>query len=35
MMEGKIAARRTRSEIAGSDENLEELFFAITEGDRK
>ncbi|MBE5967089.1 MAG: ABC transporter ATP-binding protein [Lachnospiraceae bacterium] len=35
MMEGKIAARRTRSEIAGTDENLEELFFAITEGDRK
>lgn len=34
MMNGKIAARRTRTEIAGSGENLETLFFAITEGNR-
>ncbi|NLP34639.1 MAG: ABC transporter ATP-binding protein [Clostridiales bacterium] len=34
MMDGKIAARRTRNEIAGSGEDLETLFFTITEGDR-
>lgn len=32
MMEGRIAARRTRKEIEGSGENLEALFFQITEG---
>ncbi|HWT26775.1 MAG TPA: ABC transporter ATP-binding protein [Mobilitalea sp.] len=35
MMDGKIAARRTRKEIEGTGENLEALFFDITEGDRK
>lgn len=35
MIDGKIAARRTRKEIEGSGENLEDLFFAITEGDRR
>lgn len=34
MMNGKIAASRTRDEIEGSGENLEDLFFDITEGDR-
>lgn len=34
MMDGKIAARRTRKEIAGSSEDLEALFFKITEGDK-
>lgn len=34
MMEGKIAARRTRKEIQGSGEDLEDLFFEITEGNR-
>jgi ABC-type multidrug transport system ATPase subunit len=34
MIDGKIAARRTRKEMEGSSENLEDLFFEITEGDR-
>lgn len=34
MMNGKIAASRTRNEIEGSKENLEDLFFEITEGNR-
>lgn len=34
MMDGMIAARRTRQEIEGSGEDLEALFFKITEGDR-
>lgn len=34
MMNGMIAARRTRKEIEGSDEDLEALFFKITEGHR-
>ena len=34
MMNGKIAARRTRSEIAGTGEDLEALFFQITESNR-
>lgn len=34
MMDGKIAARRIRSEIVGSGEDLEALFFKITEGDK-
>ncbi|MDD3173642.1 MAG: ABC transporter ATP-binding protein [Herbinix sp.] len=34
MIEGKIAARRTRKEMEGSGEDLEALFFKITEGDR-
>jgi ABC-2 type transport system ATP-binding protein len=34
MINGRIAARRTRQEIEGSGENLEALFFEITEGDR-
>jgi len=34
MMDGRIAARRTRKEIEGSQENLEALFFHITEGDK-
>lgn len=34
MMDGKIAARRTRQDINGSEEDLEELFFQITEGDK-
>lgn len=33
MMKGRIAARRTRKEIEGSGEDLEALFFKITEGD--
>ncbi|MCI1955419.1 MAG: ABC transporter ATP-binding protein [Oscillospiraceae bacterium] len=32
MMNGKIAAVRTRGEVLQSGENLEQLFFAITEG---
>lgn len=32
MMNGKIAAERTHSEIEQSGEDLEQLFFAITEG---
>jgi ABC-type multidrug transport system ATPase subunit len=31
MMNGRIAARRTRKEMEGSGENLEDLFFEITE----
>lgn len=34
MMDGKIAARRTRSEIEATGEDLEALFFKITEGDK-
>lgn len=34
MMNGRIAARRTRKEIEGSGEDLEQLFFKITEGDK-
>lgn len=34
MMEGRIAIQRTRAEIEGSGENLEDLFFKITEGDK-
>ncbi|MDF2486708.1 MAG: transporter ATP-binding protein [Herbinix sp.] len=34
MIDGKIAARRTRREIEGSGEDLEALFFKITEGDK-
>jgi ABC-type multidrug transport system ATPase subunit len=34
MMNGKIAARRTRKAVEGSGEDLEELFFKITEGDK-
>jgi ABC-type multidrug transport system ATPase subunit len=32
MVNGKFAARRTREEVAGSGEDLEKLFFEITEG---
>ncbi len=32
MMNGRIAASRTRSELSQNGENLEDLFFAITEG---
>jgi ABC-2 type transport system ATP-binding protein len=35
MVDGKIAASRTRQEIAGTNENLEELFFTITEGSKE
>lgn len=35
MMDGKIAASRTRNQIDGSDEKLETLFFEITEGEHK
>ncbi len=35
MMNGKIAAVRTRGEIERSGENLEQLFFAITEGEKE
>ncbi|XOQ43139.1 MAG: ABC-type transporter ATP-binding protein EcsA [Clostridium sp.] len=31
MMNGKIAAQRTRSELSASGENLEQVFFSITE----
>jgi ABC-2 type transport system ATP-binding protein len=34
MMNGRIAARRTRRDIIGSGEDLEALFFKITEGDK-
>ncbi len=34
MINGKIAARRTRKEIEGSGEDLEALFFKITEGEK-
>ncbi|NMB42926.1 MAG: ABC transporter ATP-binding protein [Clostridiales bacterium] len=34
MVKGSIAASRTREDIAGSNEDLEELFFEITEGVR-
>ena len=34
MMDGRIAARRTRREIEGSGEDLEALFFKITESDK-
>ena len=34
LMNGKIAAERTRTEIESGGENLEELFFSITEGDK-
>ncbi len=34
MMDGKIAARRTRRDIEGSGEKLEDLFFKITEEER-
>jgi ABC-2 type transport system ATP-binding protein len=35
MMAGKIVASRTRKDIESSGENLEELFFQITEGDKE
>ena len=35
MMDGRIAAVRTRAEIQQTGENLEQLFFSITEGDRE
>lgn len=35
MMDGKIAARRSRNEIAGTGEDLEELFFKITERNKE
>lgn len=35
MMNGKIAARRTRKDMEGSGEDLEALFFDITEGDKE
>jgi ABC-type multidrug transport system ATPase subunit len=35
MMDGRIAARRTRKEIEGSGETLEGLFFKITEGSKQ
>jgi len=34
MIDGKIAARRSRQELEGSGEDLEALFFKITEGDK-
>lgn len=34
MVNGKIAARRTRKDIEGSGEDLEALFFQITEGEK-
>lgn len=34
MMDGKIAVRRTRNEMEGSGEDLEALFFKITEGNK-
>lgn len=34
MIGGRIAARRSRKDIEGSDEDLEALFFAITESNR-
>lgn len=35
MMNGTIAARRTRKEMEGSGEDLEALFFNITEGEKE
>lgn len=35
MMNGKIAAVRSRDEVAQSGENLEQLFFSITEGPKE
>lgn len=35
MMNGRIAARRSRKDIEGSGEDLEELFFDITERNKK
>lgn len=35
MMNGRIAAQRTRVEIERTGENLEQLFFSITEGGEK
>lgn len=35
MINGRIAARRTRREMEGSGEDLEALFFHITEGDKR
>lgn len=35
MMNGRIAAQRTRTEIERTGENLEQLFFSITEGGEK
>jgi ABC-type multidrug transport system ATPase subunit len=35
MMDGKIAARRTRRDVVGNGEDLEALFFQITEGNKK
>lgn len=35
LMNGKIAAERTRREIESRGEDLEELFFSITEGEAK
>jgi hypothetical protein len=35
MMDGRIAARRTRREMRGTGEDLEALFFHITEGEKK
>ena len=35
MMDGRIAARRTRQDIEGSGEDLEALFFEITEGNKE
>ncbi len=35
MMQGKIAASRTRDEVTRSGENLEQLFFDITEGPKE
>lgn len=35
MMDGKIAARRSRNDMVDSQESLEELFFSITEGARE
>ncbi len=32
MMDGKVVARRTRKEVEASGEDLEQLFFSITEG---
>ena len=35
MMNGKIAAMRTRQEVTENGENLEQLFFSITEGKKE
>ncbi len=35
MINGRIAARRTRRDMEGSGEDLEALFFHITEGDKR